>query len=61
MEITEHIDALRHQGNLLADGAERVGLDAAVPPCPSWQVKDLLRHTGYIQGIDCVSGKHSVV
>ena len=48
MEITEHIDALRHQGNLLADGAERVGLDAAVPPCPAWQVKDLLRHTGYI-------------
>ncbi|MGH3186636.1 MAG: maleylpyruvate isomerase family mycothiol-dependent enzyme [Streptosporangiaceae bacterium] len=48
MEITEHIDALRLQGTLLADAAERAGLDAAVPPCPSWQVKDLLRHTGYI-------------
>jgi uncharacterized protein (TIGR03083 family) len=48
MEITEHIDMLRRQGELLADAAERAGLDAAVPPCPPWQVKDLLRHTGYV-------------
>ena len=48
MEISEHIDAVRGQGGLLADAAERAGLDAAVPPCPSWLVKDLLRHTGYI-------------
>jgi len=48
MEITEHIDALRRQGDLLAAAAERSGLDASVPPCAPWQVKDLLRHTGYI-------------
>jgi uncharacterized protein (TIGR03083 family) len=48
MEIAEHIDALRLQGELLADSAERAGLDAAVPPCPPWLVRDLLRHTGYI-------------
>ncbi len=48
MEIAEHVDALRRQGERLADAAERAGLDAAVPPCPSWLVKDLLRHTGYI-------------
>jgi uncharacterized protein (TIGR03083 family) len=48
VEITEHIDALRCQGDLLAGAAERAGLDASVPPCPAWQVKDLLRHTGYI-------------
>jgi uncharacterized protein (TIGR03083 family) len=48
MEITEHIDALRRQGDLLAAAAERAGLDASVPPCAPWQVKDLLRHTGYI-------------
>jgi uncharacterized protein (TIGR03083 family) len=48
MEIAAHIDALRHHGDLLADAAERAGLDASVPPCPAWQVKDLLRHTGYI-------------
>jgi uncharacterized protein (TIGR03083 family) len=44
----EHINALRRQGNLLADAAERSGLSVPVPPCPGWQVKDLLRHTGYI-------------
>ena len=48
MEIAQHIDALRDQGRELADAAERAGLEAAVPPCPSWLVKDLLRHTGYI-------------
>jgi uncharacterized protein (TIGR03083 family) len=48
MEIAEHIDAVRHQGGSLADAAERAGIDAAVPPCAPWLVKDLLRHTGYI-------------
>jgi uncharacterized protein (TIGR03083 family) len=48
VEITEHIDALRRDGGLLADAAERAGLDAAVPPCAPWLVKDLLRHTGFI-------------
>ena len=48
MEIAEHIDALHRQGDLLADAAEQAGLEASVPPCPAWQVKDLLRHTGYI-------------
>ena len=32
----------------MAAAAGRAGLAAAVPSCPSWQVKDLLRHTGYI-------------
>jgi len=48
VEIAEHIDALRLEGALLADAAERAGLDAAVPPCEPWLVKDLLRHTGFI-------------
>jgi uncharacterized protein (TIGR03083 family) len=48
VEIAEHIDALRQQGTLLADAAERAGLDASVPPCLPWQVKDLLRHVGYV-------------
>jgi uncharacterized protein (TIGR03083 family) len=48
MEIAEHIDALRREGGLLADAAEQAGLDAAVPPCQPWLIKDLLRHTGYI-------------
>jgi uncharacterized protein (TIGR03083 family) len=48
MEIAEHIEALCRQGERLADAADRAGLEATVPPCPSWLVKDLLRHTGYI-------------
>ena len=48
MEIAEYIDALRQQGESLADAAERAGLDAIVPPCSPWLVKDLLRHTGYV-------------
>jgi uncharacterized protein (TIGR03083 family) len=48
MEVAEHIDALRDQGALLAGAAGQAGLDAAVPPCSPWLVKDLLRHTGYI-------------
>jgi uncharacterized protein (TIGR03083 family) len=48
MQIAEHIDAVRHQGESLADAAERAGLDASVPPCAPWLVKDLLRHTGYV-------------
>ena len=48
MTITEYVDALRREGERLADAAERAGLGAAVPPCPPWLVKDLLRHTGYV-------------
>jgi uncharacterized protein (TIGR03083 family) len=48
MEIDQHIAALRRDGSLLARAAERAGLDAPVPSCPSWQVKDLLRHLGYV-------------
>ncbi|HET9975592.1 MAG TPA: maleylpyruvate isomerase family mycothiol-dependent enzyme [Streptosporangiaceae bacterium] len=48
MKIAEHLDALRREGELMAAAADRAGLAAAVPSCPAWQVKDLLRHTGYI-------------
>jgi uncharacterized protein (TIGR03083 family) len=48
MEIAQHVNALRREGEWLADAAERAGLDATVPPCAPWQVKDLLRHTGYV-------------
>ena len=48
MKIAEHVAALRRHGGLLAEAAERAGLDATVPPCSPWRVKDLLRHTGYV-------------
>ena len=43
-----YIDCLRREGELLAGAAERAGLDAAVPACPGWRVRDLLKHLGYV-------------
>jgi uncharacterized protein (TIGR03083 family) len=43
-----HLLALRRDGELLAAAADRAGLTAAVPSCPGWQVRDLLRHIGYV-------------
>lgn len=48
METEDYVDALERDGALLADAAQAAGLDAAVPPCPPWQVRDLLRHQAYV-------------
>lgn len=48
VEIAEHIAALRQHGESLATAAGRAGLDAPVPTCAPWLVKDLLRHTGFV-------------
>jgi uncharacterized protein (TIGR03083 family) len=48
VDIAEHIEALDREGKALAEAAGRAGLDAPVPPCAPWRVKDLLRHTGFI-------------
>ncbi|MFD0276081.1 maleylpyruvate isomerase N-terminal domain-containing protein [Kitasatospora sp. NPDC127111] len=48
MEITDHIDALRREGRLLADAAARTDLAAPVPTCPDWRLRDLVLHTGRV-------------
>ncbi|MFB6437687.1 maleylpyruvate isomerase family mycothiol-dependent enzyme [Streptomyces sp. NPDC056411] len=48
MEITEFVETLRLDGGLLADAAEEAGLDATIPACPNWQVRDLLTHVGRV-------------
>ena len=48
MDVDRHIVALEAEGRLLAEAADRAGLAAAVPSCPPWQVRDLLRHQGYV-------------
>ncbi|MFH9353727.1 maleylpyruvate isomerase family mycothiol-dependent enzyme [Kitasatospora sp. NPDC017646] len=48
MEISEHIDALRREGTLLADAAARTDLTAPVPTCPDWRLGDLVRHVGQV-------------
>jgi len=47
-DVPGYIGALRRQGELLTGAAQRAGLDAAVPSCPGWAVRDLLKHTGYV-------------
>jgi uncharacterized protein (TIGR03083 family) len=47
-DVPGYIGALRREGELLAGAAEQAGLGAAVPSCPGWAVRDLLKHTGYV-------------
>lgn len=46
MEIPEHIEALELEGERLAVAADAAGVDAKVPTCPDWVVRDLVRHQG---------------
>jgi uncharacterized protein (TIGR03083 family) len=46
MRIAEHVEVLRHDGEQMAGAARRAGLDAAVPTCPGWRVRDVLQHLG---------------
>jgi uncharacterized protein (TIGR03083 family) len=48
MEIPDHIGAIEREGALLATAAERAGLDAPVPTCPDWVVRDLVVHQGTV-------------
>lgn len=48
VEIPELRSALVDAGELLADAAERAGLDATVPSCPEWTVRDLVFHVGAV-------------
>jgi uncharacterized protein (TIGR03083 family) len=49
MEITTYLTALEREGGALATAAESAGPDAAVPTCPGWQIRDLVRHVGGVQ------------
>ena len=46
MEIAEHIAIVQREGELLALAAQRTSLDAPVPTCPDWTLRDLVRHVG---------------
>lgn len=48
MDVAEHVEALAREGDRLANAAEAAGLDATVPTCPDWQVRDLLGHLGQV-------------
>lgn len=48
MEIPQHLAALRDAGERLAKAAAAAGLDARVPSCPEWAVRDLVFHQGAV-------------
>ncbi len=48
VDIETHVQAIREHGGALADAAERAGLDAKVPTCPDWVVRDLVGHQGQV-------------
>ncbi|MEC4019059.1 maleylpyruvate isomerase family mycothiol-dependent enzyme [Streptomyces sp. H27-D2] len=48
MKTADHIGNLRRDGQLLADAAQKAGVEAEVPDCPQWRVRDLVEHTGLV-------------
>src|SRR5262245_42189336 len=48
MEVDGLIETIRDQGDLLANAAEKAGASTAVPMCPGWCVRDLVRHQGEV-------------
>ncbi|MFD7699583.1 maleylpyruvate isomerase family mycothiol-dependent enzyme [Streptomyces caelestis] len=48
MDTAWFLEVLEKEGLSLADAAERAGADAAVPACPGWRTRDLVRHIGVV-------------
>jgi uncharacterized protein (TIGR03083 family) len=46
MEVSRLVDAIDEQGGLLTKAARGADLELAVPTCPDWNLRDLLRHIG---------------
>lgn len=48
MSLSGHIDALAASGRILQEAAARTGLEALVPTCSDWEVRDLVAHVGMV-------------
>jgi uncharacterized protein (TIGR03083 family) len=48
VEFGELVNDLEREGAAFGCAAEKAGLDASVPTCPEWTVRDLVRHIGYV-------------
>ena len=48
MDFAIWMDALREEGQRMAEVTEQVSPGAPVPSCPDWVVRDLVRHTGWV-------------
>jgi uncharacterized protein (TIGR03083 family) len=48
LDLTRHLDGLHDAATALVAYAGRAGLEAAVPTCPDWVVRDLVAHQGMV-------------
>ena len=48
MDLNGYLAILASEANALASAAEEAGLDAPVPTCPGWTVRDLVLHLGEV-------------
>jgi len=48
VDVDDYLIALTEHGRALAAAADRAGLDADVPTCPGWTVRDLVAHTNMV-------------
>jgi uncharacterized protein (TIGR03083 family) len=48
VDVDTWIDSLRRDGRRLADAAAGLSPDDRVPTCPAWDVRKLVRHTGWV-------------
>jgi uncharacterized protein (TIGR03083 family) len=46
VNVDDHLSHLEDAGERLGAAAKAAGLDAQVPSCPEWVVRDLVRHQG---------------
>lgn len=46
--MLDYLGAITDDAAKLSDAARRAGLDAPVPSCPGWMVRDLLHHIGEV-------------
>lgn len=48
LSLASHITAIERSGRTLRDAAAKAGLDAPVPTCPAWDVRELVTHQGMV-------------
>jgi uncharacterized protein (TIGR03083 family) len=48
LQVDEYIEALAVEGSRLTAAVLRAGMEAPIPSCPGWTVKELLRHLAYV-------------
>lgn len=48
LDLDEYGEGIGNAGAVLRNNAVRAGLDAPVPTCPGWTVRDLLTHLGLV-------------